>query len=200
MDPLIGGLVAGGINALGGLFSQTSARSAYQHRYQDTVADMRKAGLNPALAYGQNPGGGAQTHDFGSLGSEAASATQTMAAAKQAKANRDLTVAQTDLLKAQTADLALRPGLENARIASDTHVADKTAVLRAWQADSAKSQAWVDRNTQDTKISQQQLNLLLSQLGLPQAKATAKFFQQTGPLAKYLNSAAVLAAILGKAR
>jgi hypothetical protein len=63
------GAVIGGAASLGGAYlSQSSAREAaemsrenYQHRYQWTMADMKKAGLNPIFAYqtgvGSSPAG-----------------------------------------------------------------------------------------------------------------------------------------------
>lgn len=194
MDPFVtGALISGGANLLGGLFSQSSARSAYQHRYQDTVRDLKKAGLNPALAYGQNPGGGAQTHDFGSLGQAAIQGGSAAQAARQAKANAALTEAQTELLRAQAADLALQPGLTNARIASDTNVADRTAELRGHERDKAKADATVSLNTVNARIARERIETEFKRLTLPEQRAIAKFFSQTGNLSKYLNSAAIIA-------
>lgn len=95
------------------------ARQAFQSRYQDTVKDMRKAGLNPALAYGQG-GGNPQTHDRPLIGEEMTKGASTIASAQQARANMELTKAQTELLKAQAAELARKPGLEN--LATETGI------------------------------------------------------------------------------
>lgn len=177
MDPLTtGALISGGANLLGGLFSQSSARNAYQHRYQDSVADLEKAGLNPALAYGQSPGGGAQTHDFGNVGSGALAAGAAAASAKQAEANRRLTNAQAELLEQQTTNLALRPGLENARIASETNVANRTAELRGHERDRAKADATVAIETAQTRIERAKIETELERLGIPEAKAWANFY------------------------
>ncbi|AYP28828.1 MAG: minor capsid protein [Microviridae sp.] len=66
MDPIIGGAIAASNIAGGIIGNQASAREAaknrqfqkkmYKHRYQMTVQDMQKAGLNPALAYQQGAG------------------------------------------------------------------------------------------------------------------------------------------------
>jgi hypothetical protein len=66
-DAIMGGLIGGGLNLAGSLFSNASNRdianqanqfSAQQYatRYQTTVKDMQAAGLNPMLAYGQGAG------------------------------------------------------------------------------------------------------------------------------------------------
>lgn len=110
MDPITAGaIIGGGVNLVGDLFNQSNARSAFQHRYQDTVKDMRKAGLNPALAYGQG-GGNPQTAPIGDIGSEisgaVANSKQTKINREQADANIGYTRAQTSLLNAQAQDIA----------------------------------------------------------------------------------------------
>ncbi|AYP28785.1 MAG: minor capsid protein [Microviridae sp.] len=66
MDPLTAGIVTAGNIAGGVIGNKASAHEAarnrqfqkrmYRHRYQYTVQDMQKAGLNPALAYQQGAG------------------------------------------------------------------------------------------------------------------------------------------------
>lgn len=181
IDPGTATLIGTGLNIAGGLFSQSSARGAYQHRYQDTVKDMRKAGLNPALAYGQNPGAGAQTHDFGDEGSKAASAYQTASAARQARANAELTEAQTGLLKAQKDNLILRTGLENERIQSETHGLDQLAALRSFEKDLA-------RETLPANLRLALARALREELGVPEARAYADFYRSSAGRSKpYLD-------------
>nr|QJB18814.1 MAG: DNA pilot protein [Microvirus sp.] len=114
MDPLSAGvsLVGTGMDALVGANNARAARKAFEHRYQNTVVDMKKAGLNPALAYGQG-GGSPQTHDQPLPGEQLSNAVGKYASARQASANQQLTMAQTNLLKAQTKELSQAPGLAN---------------------------------------------------------------------------------------
>jgi len=193
MDPGTATLMSTALNVGGGLFSQSSARNAYQHRYQDTVKDMRKAGLNPALAYGQNPGGGAQTHDFGDVGSQAASAYQASAAGRQARAQTELTTAQANLLKAQTDDLKRRTFWEAERSIFDSRRAD-------YEADSAGTRRTVDRDTAASKIQSARQAAELERLMLPEARAMAKYYDQTGTASPYLNTAAQLLRMLIEGR
>lgn len=186
MDPVTSTLITTGANIAGGLFSQSSARSAYQHRYQDTVKDLRKAGLNPALAYGQNPGGGAQTHNFGDVGSQATSALQ---AREQAR----LTAAQADLLEAQTKDLQRRTFWEAERSIFDSRRSE-------YEADSAGTRRTVDAEVAPSRIQSARQAAELERLSLPEARALAKYYDQTGSASPYLNSAAQLLRMLIEGR
>lgn len=112
LAPLIGGAVAGIGNLLGQSSNADQAKSLYRHRYQWQVEDMKRAGLNPALAYGQNapiP----QTQPIHDLGSEVVRGASAAAAAQQTKVQTQLTAAQAALLNAQAADIALGTKLKN---------------------------------------------------------------------------------------
>lgn len=189
MDPLTAGTVAAGVNFVGGLFSQASARSAYQHRYQDTVEDMRAAGLNPALAYGQNPGGGAQTADFGGVGSAGT-------AAAQAQANAAKTRAETQLLRRQSEDLVTQTRLRNYLLNADVNLRGEQlsnlnvdtsmkTILRDLQM------ATFDSNVQGTKAMNR-----LRQLSIPQQKAISEWFRKHPDLGGWLNSAGNISSLL----
>lgn len=190
VDPGTATLIGTGLNIVGGLFSQSSARTAYQHRYQDTVKDLKKAGLNPALAYGQNPGGGAQTHDFGDIGSQSVSASQAAAAAQQAKANAEKTKAETRVLNAQAENLITRSGLINENLVSQGHLLTNTAALRGFQKDYARDSMTSRLNTAKSTAELAQLRAELAGLSLPEARAYAKYYR--GPIGRaepYINTA-----------
>ncbi|WNK12564.1 MAG: DNA pilot protein [Microvirus sp.] len=109
-------LLSGGVAAAGDYFTgQANAKQArenYQHRYQWQVADLKKAGLNPALAYGQNapiP----QTQGIEPLGTSFTRGTSAGAQARSARESAELTEVQKNLLQAQTADLIQQVKLRN---------------------------------------------------------------------------------------
>lgn len=177
-----GAIIGGAASILGGLFSQSSARSAYRHRYQDTVKDMRAAGLNPALAYGQNPGGGAQTHDFGDVGTQAMSAAQAAAQARKTKAEAELLEGQKlELLqRARLMNEYINAGIENRRAGTDYTTA-KTSLANY---DIRQRKATINSDI-DAALAAN----LQQTLQTPEARARAKYYQQTGTASFYLNNA-----------
>lgn len=183
MDPVTtAAVINAGANLVGGLFSQSSARSAYQHRYQDTVQDMKKAGLNPALAYGQNPGGGAQTHDFGDIGSQAATAAQ-------AAANAAKTHAETELLQGQKLELLQRARLMNAYINAGIETRKSTTDVNTARQGLYSYDLRQRKATIDSDIDAALAANIQQTLQTPEARARAKYYQQTGPASFYLNNA-----------
>lgn len=165
-------LVAGGLDLLGGVASEANARDAFKHRYQDTVADMKAAGLNPALAYGQG-GGNPQTVDYPDIGTAAIRGAQTAAQAKQASANTELTTAQAKLLEAQTADLINKTFWE-------MNTARENARLTSGRADLTATQADVAANSAAANISGAKSTADLLRLQVPEQQAIAKFFGTVG--------------------
>lgn len=183
MDPLTGAaLIGGGLNIASDLFSQTNARNAFKTRYQDTVKDMKKAGLNPALAYGQG-GGNPQTSDYGEWGTSASQIAQSLQQKKQSAAQADLTQAQADLLKAQTADLKR---ITSARAAE----AELKPQFQIYKNMSAEARSIMDMITQRQReatnasdvraqVSRNDLaviNTELAKLSKPEAEAVARYF------------------------
>ncbi|WNK15110.1 MAG: DNA pilot protein [Microvirus sp.] len=109
-------LIAGGVTAAGDYFTgQANAKQArenYQHRYQWQVADMKKAGLNPALAYGA-PAPVPNTQPTEPLGTSFSRGTSAGAQARATAQDADLKETQKNLLKAQTLDLIQQVKLKN---------------------------------------------------------------------------------------
>lgn len=120
MNPLLlGPLISGGASVIGGMLglkgqhdaNQANARQAAT-AYQRAVADMKKAGLNPALAYQQ---GGAQSATMQNtkqqLGAQLAtsgqSAAQIATTVADGIANRKQVHANTEFTEAQTHQLNL---------------------------------------------------------------------------------------------
>lgn len=118
MDPVIGGLLAGtavgGMDLFGGLLSQSTSkqiasdnrrfiRDMYKKRYQLTMKDMQKAGLNPVLAMnGGNVGSVPSPGSFpsvdnilGSAANSAMSAAQSVYGMRKTDADISRTDAST---------------------------------------------------------------------------------------------------------
>lgn len=186
MGPAAVAAIEAGANIIGGLFSQSSARSAYKHRYQDTVEDMQAAGLNPALAYGQNPGGGANTADFGNVGSSAAGAAQAIAQANKTKA-------ETSLLNAQREDLVNQVRLRNFLYGRQAELAASGTDYTTARTGLANLELGIGRETRESDIAARKAYNRAIQAGVPEAEARARYFKQTGVASFYLNNATDIA-------
>jgi len=115
-----GGLISGGFSARQAAKQRDFQERMYKNRYQYQVADLKKAGLNPALAYGQSPGGApsgamGQIPDLGANYARGTSAaSEKKLRGKQgnvADAQQGLIDAQTDKTRAEaTKEAAGVPG------------------------------------------------------------------------------------------
>lgn len=209
-------VVGPALDALSGVASAHAARNAFQSRYQDTVADIRKAGLNPALAYGQG-GGNPQTVPLPDVGSSLERGVQTAASAKQAKAqaenlqaSAENTKAQTGLLQAQSADLVDQIRLRNSNTAADTALKikqgdtekERPAQIRAavqgaqqdiqWNSTSWETRMDILKNEAKKlglDITGQEINNELEGLKKPEAQAGANFYSGVGKFSPYVSSA-----------
>jgi len=216
-ESMITGAVSGLLDFGSGVTSAAMSRNAYRHRYQDTVQDLRKAGLNPALAYGQGGGGGAQNQEIPRLGESVTRGIQTAASARQAAASADLTAAQSTLLKLQSADLVdqvkirnqllqaeigltgQRTGLTAQQIQTETQ---RTKELTALVEQAVNQKDFLNRTYQDRvllieqqvkaaglDITRKEIENELARLSQPEARASAAFYEGAGRYSPYVNSA-----------
>jgi hypothetical protein len=195
-------IIGPALDALTGVTSAFNARSAFKHRYQDTVKDMKAAGLNPALAYGQG-GGNPQTTDLPQVGESLTRAAGTAASAKQASNQAELTKAQTDLLRAQTQDIVRQTQLRTEMMGSESQSMNVRAlqdmftyqqqsspegqpfwrnaifgdmIERAKRGETATSAA----SSAATQAETDKAIRKMTELGIPEAEAKALFYKNAG--------------------
>lgn len=194
LAPLIGGAVAGIGNLLGQSSNADQAKSLYRHRYQWQVEDMKRAGLNPALAYGQNapiP----QTQPIHDLGSEVVRGASAAAAAQQTKVQTQLTAAQAALLNAQAADIALGTKLKNdllrAQIATESErplqIKAQTSLAEQQRKNLGQVYLQLAMETQfqsatwESKVAQFRAQARLQGINITRAQAEAELAQLRKP-------------------
>lgn len=166
--PVVGDFLAGAANA-------SAVKDAYKHRYQWEVQDLKKAGLNPALAYGHQPST-PQVGTMPDVGSSAARGYQAMQSGKQSSAAARLTSAQAALLEAQTDDLQLNLQLKNALLGLQGELtgvqADAgRAGIGLTSAQTVTEQARQREIDQRINESKERVRLLEAQGGLTRAEA-----------------------------
>lgn len=210
LPPIIGGIISSSMDASSGMTSARMSRTAFQNRYQDTVRDMRKAGLNPALAYGQGGGSGAQGQTLPELGSSFARGAQAAGTIRQSAATAELTSAQSALLKAQSIDLIDQVRLRNELLKQETKLTSaktateeerprqiRQAILEAQIDTQWKSASWdtrmelLKKHTQQAglNITTAELQNILLRLQQPEARATANFYEGAGQYRPYISTA-----------
>lgn len=166
--PVVGDFLAGASNA-------SAMKEAYKHRYQWEVKDLKKAGLNPSLAYGHQPGT-PQVGTMPDLGSSAARGYQSAQAGKRDAAGARLTSAQAALLEAQTEDLQLNLQLKNALLGAQKPLVEAQTGAAQAQGALAGAQTTTEGKRQeeiDQRIteSRERVKLLEAQGGLTRAEA-----------------------------
>lgn len=206
------------------LVSAHRASDNFATRYQTQVADLKAAGLNPALAYGQSPGAGPTTVPAPELGTDVTRAIQGVSQAKAASAQAANTEAQTALLQAQKDDIIAGTRLKNKLLGAQVGATEAgTALTTAQTATEGYKPALLALDTQlkrtdlayqraTTPVKAEMLSKQLEQLGIqididkinrtladlevPEAKAGANFYQGAGQYAPYLTAAKPLLSLL----
>lgn len=141
-------ILGAGMGYIGGeRTNEANARQAQLNRdfqermratqYQTAVADMRAAGLNPALAY-QQGGAGTPSGSTAQMGNSLAAAGSGAAQAAQTFANIEATMAEIDKKKAEASSVRTmeaiarsEAGVRIPNIMADTRVKDEDA-RRRW--------------------------------------------------------------------
>nr|QJB19481.1 MAG: DNA pilot protein [Microvirus sp.] len=212
-----GGLAAGaGIgSAIGGLLGQDEANSSnaqqaqinrdFQERmsstsYQRGVEDMKKAGLNPMLAYSQGgastPGGSVSSPMINKVGAGVSSGQQAMSTMSQLQMNQaqiESVRAATDKVRAETLDQKIynaKALAEIDRLDSETDLAvsrrpgvrfdnqrKREQVTGAELANMAhRLKLDLDTRSFSADVAKRKAESTLSELDIPAAKAAAKIY------------------------
>lgn len=168
----LGGLLGGGLNAgmsyLMAKDAREAQREAYQNRYQWMMKDMRKAGLNPILAYKTSPG---------NVGQMAAATVPSFVGAMSEGANA--------VTRARQANMAIAQG------AKEIEVRDKDIALKDRQIDLVGQQFHNERTK--AAFYQNQAMLMgyqaqIAGLDVPRAVREADFWSsEAGKYQPYLD-------------
>lgn len=215
LPALIGGGLAVAGNLISGSSNAKQAEKNYKHRYQWEVQDLKKAGLNPSLAYGHNapiP----PVQPLEPLGDSAVKGAQAASSARQSQLQADLIKEQTNLLRAQSADLVEGIKIKNALMFSQTQQAGASAGLTMKQQealeltmDSLKLDNEYKKATLSDRIAMIQAELkkkgiemdylqiqkALGELTKPRLQSEAQFFNTLGGAGT--NNALQLLRLLG---
>lgn len=209
MGPAAAALIPAGASVIGGLISafgqgQTNAANAreaqrtrdFQERmratqYQTAVDDMRKAGLNPALAY-QQGGSGTPTGATATMQNPAADAASSAHSAASLLAQYQQmrkTAAEINNVQDTNAGIRLQNQILQYKWMSDVlgyEVTRETlpAVIRRIKAETDASVSGAKEAESSARIRQ---------LEIPEAEAIASFYRSIfGKASPYLNSGAAV--------
>lgn len=188
------------LDSVGGYFSAKQQyrmnKRMYKHRYQWTVRDMIKAGLNPMLAAGASAPvpGSVSAPDYGSIGSKAASAfmqsRMNRAQVELLNTNKDLTAAQAKEAEMKNTIMMASPEFRQAAEAQDVARQDWTPGTSAGAK--ARYEAETRRAVAAADLSEIQRDMARSDL--TQAQVKAKYADQLGALAARYQEAMTKAA------
>lgn len=163
-------------------------------QYQTSVEDMRKAGLNPALAYQQGgagtPTGATAVHQNPAAQAQtaAASAVQTFQDMRRTNAEIERTTAETDLTRTNTQ-------LTNQNLL--LRILDKELGYKTYgeALDRIKAESRESVST----AAEAEASRRIRELAIPEAEAISNFYRSNiGKLDPYINSAGNAAGILSK--
>lgn len=208
LPAIIGGIASIGSALIGGhgqsQANESNAQQAKDNRdfqermratqYQTAVEDMRKAGLNPALAYQQGGAGtpsGAQAqmqNTAAGAGTAAADAFRSFQDMRRTNAEIERTTAETDQIRTATQvsgqDLLLKI------LAKETGYRTFGEALERIKAEARGA---------TNSANEAQASARIRQLAIPEAEAIAGFYKSAmGKLDPYINSGAGAAGALGK--
>lgn len=169
--------IGAGAGLLGGFQQNSAAKAAaakqmafqektLKHQYQWAMEDMRKAGLNPILAYKQGGAGSASGSSYtpqnvGSAAAHGASTAASSAIAAQRQATELANIRADTHLKGQQSDaqtaLALQHRMSAAQQAAQTGYTNQQTALLGYQTNSAKAaaaQAQTDLRLNKSEVGQ----------------------------------------------
>lgn len=189
----------------------------YAKRYQTQVKDLEAAGLNPAMAYNQNPGASptAQSVTMGnSLGAAADQYRQSSINSAQVANIQADTVnkeAQADLIAAQAANLrssAAHTEADIHRVNADTErikttlpqIQEDTKRLRYLQANLAESSALMAQQGQSEFVRRKHLEAMIANLARDGVIKDSEIeaIEKTGGLGRIAKEAAPIFDQFGK--
>lgn len=173
--------------------------------YQRGVVDMKAAGLNPMLAYSQGgasaPGGAMAPvqNELGAGANSALSALTTIQGLENASTSADLTRAETARTLAGVALTEAQTGQSGAT----ARAADAAAQHTLAQIPGAQADSTVKGRTTESRVAQAKAESQISQHGVPEAAAAAKFYQNavgenSGFLPSAARAASVIRSIIGR--
>lgn len=198
----LGGALIGGAGQAGA--NASNARQAQENRdfqermratqYQTAVEDMKKAGLNPALAY-QQGGAGTPTGATATYHNTAAEAQTSAAAAVRNFQDMRRTNAEIERTTAETDSIRTGTQLTNQNLL--LRILDKELGYRTFGEALSRIKAEAAGSVSGAREAE--ASAKIRQLAIPEAEAIAGFYQSAlGKLDPYLNSASGAAGTLGK--